>query len=142
MWYKDDGDYNRTYPWDARTIIIASQLVEIKEEKAGFEVSPCISNKLIRSINNSGISYLTDITTPSNLLIIRHDFHFMRFFLVALNRDIEALQTFMSIYLIIRFCPTGWIKPHNTTEYFSVIYIGRQLMISFKRPHYEKQSLN
>ena len=103
----------------AGAIIKSSQLIKIKEEKAGFEVSPCISNKLIRSINNGGISYLTGIAIPSSLLTIQHDFHFMRFFPVALNRDMEALRTFMSICLIIQFCPTGWIRPNNTTEYFS-----------------------
>ena len=105
-------------------------------------MGPYISKKLIRSIDNDGIHYLTDIATPSNLLTIQHDFLFMRFFPVALNRDIEALQTFMSICLVIRLCPTGWIKPNNITEYFSVISIGWQLMISSTRPHYEKQSLN
>ncbi|MBT8506754.1 2-dehydro-3-deoxyphosphogluconate aldolase [Coxiella-like endosymbiont of Rhipicephalus sanguineus] len=112
----------------AGTIVKPSQLSKIKEANADFSVSPSISNELIRAGQKEDISYLASVATPSDLLLaIQDNFSFVKFFPAALNGGAKALRNFMSIFRIMRFCPTGGINLNNIMEYFSlknVVCIG------------------
>lgn len=74
---------------------------------ADFAVVCSISSKLIAATLKINIPYMPAIATPSELLLgIQRNFLLVKFSSAILNSSMKTLHSFVSVFPVMRFCPT------------------------------------
>ena len=110
------------------TIVSKDQIAKAIELKVDFLVSPGLSSGLASHFEDSGISFILGVATPSDIIKgIQFGWDTFKFFPAHLFGGLNALKTYGQVFPQIKFCPTGGITEDSYQSYLAlenVISIG------------------
>jgi 2-dehydro-3-deoxyphosphogluconate aldolase / (4S)-4-hydroxy-2-oxoglutarate aldolase len=102
----------------AGTITSPAQMDAAKHAGAVFQVSPGLTPTLAAHAKAQRIAWLPGVANASDIMLaMEYGVTRMKFFPAALSGGIPMLKQFMSVFPLLRFCPTGGIDESNMNEY-------------------------
>ena len=117
----------------AGTVINNEQVNLMTEKQTDFLVSPGFSEKLLDSMQRSGIPYLPGVATPGEIIsAIDKNCFTLKFFPANLFGGHAAIKTYSGIFPQVKFCPTGGISEENYNQFLqlpNVISVGGSWMV-------------
>jgi 2-dehydro-3-deoxyphosphogluconate aldolase/(4S)-4-hydroxy-2-oxoglutarate aldolase len=112
----------------AGTLVEPAQFEIAKAAGARFAVSPGLTPELSKAAKEVGLPYLPAAITPSEMLQARQmGFHALKFFPAQASNGLTMLQSLVSVFPDLQFCPTGGINVETMHDYLTlenVIAVG------------------
>ncbi|NDC29285.1 MAG: bifunctional 4-hydroxy-2-oxoglutarate aldolase/2-dehydro-3-deoxy-phosphogluconate aldolase [Crocinitomicaceae bacterium] len=110
------------------TIVSKDQIAKAIELKVDFLVSPGLSSDLASHFEDSGISFILGVATPSDIINgLQFGWDTFKFFPAHLFGGLNALKTYGQVFPQVKFCATGGITEETYQSYLelgNVISIG------------------
>src|SRR5579864_7226962 len=105
----------------AGTVLNERQLGEAGDAGARFIVSPGLTDPLAKAVEGSKIPFLPGVATAGDILRgLDLGLDRFKFFPAEAAGGIHALKALLGPFGMIRFCPTGGIRPDNAAEWLSL----------------------
>jgi len=117
-------DIAKAYPESligAGTVINTQQLDEVAAAGAKFAISPGATEALLAAGQQSTISFIPGVTSPSELMAAQaHGYDHFKFFPAEANGGVKALKALGAPFQGIKICPTGGISLSNAPDYLAL----------------------
>ena len=105
----------------AGTVTKKEQISKLISIGADFMVSPGLTTKLQKEMEDSCIPYLPGVATPSEIMKAREmGLSTLKFFPANLYGGISALKTFGNLFPDVKFCPTGGINKQTSKDFLAL----------------------
>lgn len=126
-------NYGEEFLVGVGTIINSEQIQNCIELDVDFMVSPGFTESMMEPLKNSGIPFITGVTSPSEIMRgIEAGWKYFKFFPAEINGGVNTLKTYASIFRDIKFCPTGGINQSNYKQYINldnVVCVGGSWLV-------------
>jgi 2-dehydro-3-deoxyphosphogluconate aldolase/(4S)-4-hydroxy-2-oxoglutarate aldolase len=105
----------------AGTVTSSEQLLELKDHRINFVITPGITPHLLHTSQKHSINILPGVATPSDILL-GLEFHLthFKFFPAEALGGTAILQSLNGPFEQITFCATGGISKHNAHDYLAL----------------------
>lgn len=129
----------------AGTVCNSSDLINAKKAGAQFVFSPGISDELIKSAKENGITLIPGVATASEVMQAQNSgIFYCKLFPATLAGGVDILKAFQGPFAKMNFCPTGGVNLKNLNEFLSlknVLCVGGTWIIpkdEIKNANFEK----
>ena len=114
--------------------VITSHLYQMAiEHGAQFIVSPGITDYLIQTSHDYEVPLLPGAVTPTEVMqAMDHGFNYLKFFPAEAYNGYKVLQSLVSPFPTVKFCPTGGINLLNLKQHMSlsnVVGVGSSFLL-------------
>lgn len=117
----------------AGTVCNSNQAEAAAKAGASFLVSPGQTERLVKSMKNTGLPFLPGAISPSEIQqSMERDLQVLKFFPAHVFGGISALSAYASVFQGIDFIPTGGINEHSMSDYLAlpnVLAVGGSWML-------------
>ena len=105
----------------AGTVVNAQTFHQAVEHGSQFVFTPGISEELMQSSRESGISLIPGVATASEVMLAQNNgFLHCKLFPATIAGGVPALKAFGGPYPTMRFCPTGGVKLSNLNDFLAL----------------------
>lgn len=112
----------------AGTVKNSQEAVDVVNAGAQGIVTPGVTDALLKTIDDLGVSYLPGVTSPSHVLMaMEYGLSECKLFPASVVGGIDMLKAMNGPFPSIRFCPTGGVGPNNFKDYLAlsnVMFVG------------------
>lgn len=105
----------------AGTVCNKEDFVKAVENGAKFVFSPGISQELIDTSKELGVTLIPGVATASEVMMAQNNgIGFCKLFPASIVGGVEILKAFQGPFSSMKFCPTGGVSLQNLNEFLSL----------------------
>jgi len=105
----------------AGTVVNAQTFHQAVEHGSRFIFTPGISEELMQTSRETGISLIPGVATASEVMLAQNNgFYHCKLFPATLAGGVDALKAFGGPFPSMRFCPTGGVNLSNLNDFLAL----------------------
>lgn len=105
----------------AGTVLNGDDFQKAVDHGAGFVFSPGISEALMQSSKQTGVSLIPGVATASEVMLAKNNgFDHCKLFPATVAGGVEMLKALSGPFPTMRFCPTGGVNLKNLNDFLSL----------------------